>query len=181
LAIRRCSRSTFRYRWENAGEADQQDQPETLHTEMLLRTVGATERSMGHAGRADESSGGFSTRRRRGSRPEDVNSSGRLWIVAARFGDSSSHCDVAELLRRSNRGFSFLLCIAASGGSRRHTGRPHEKTRWRTGRNSREDGLGRAREDAFQDLQETPGGRRVIFSFLSNNQGGKEPRSGGRF
>src|SRR6202165_2725083 len=126
------------------GEVDQQDQPKPAHGNAVA-DGGATERSVGHAGRADESSSGFL--RGGGSRSRRGNSSGRLWIVAPRFGVSWSHCDVAELCAEAIV-VRVLLCIAARGGSRRHTGRPHEQLAG-GGTDSREDRLGRAREDAF--------------------------------
>jgi len=86
---------------------------QNLHTEMLLRTVA---RQSGVWATPDElMKVPVDFYARREIAPRRRNSSGRFWIVAARFGDSSSHCDVAELCAEAIV-VQFLLCIAAGGG-----------------------------------------------------------------
>src|SRR5260370_36420472 len=130
---------------------------------------------MGHAGRADESSGGLlrGGRNRAGRR----DSNGCLRTVAARLSDAARHCDFAELCGEAIL-VRALLCVVAGGRNRRTSGRPHEKHTG-GGADSREDGLGRTCEDAFWICRDA-GRAAVDFFVLEQQSGREESRSGGR-
>jgi len=149
---------------------------QNLHTEMLLRTVA-------------RQSGVWATPDELMKVPVDFYAAAGVApgdVIQADASGLSRHDlvtprAIATLLSFAQKQswVQFLLCIAAGGGSRRHTGRPHEKLAG-DGTDSREDGLGRTREDAFRICRDA--GRAAVDLFVLEQQSGwEEPRSGGRF